>query len=135
MAADMLERRVQDPRLGFVTVTDARLSRDWRRCDLFYTVLGDADAWEATATALEHAKGQIRTQVSRQLKLRFAPELRFTPDAMPEQSAHIEAVLAAARDHDARVAGLAAGAQYAGDPDPYKADGPAAAGSQDPSVD
>jgi ribosome-binding factor A len=122
IAASMLERRIQDPQLGFVTITDSRLSRDWRRCDLFYTVLGDAEAWAATAAALGRAKGQIRTQVSRQLKLRFAPEIVFTPDAMPEQSAHIEALLAAARNQDARVADLAVGADYAGDPDPYKPD-------------
>jgi ribosome-binding factor A len=120
IAAQMLQRRIQDPRLGFLTVTDARLSRDWRRCELFYTVLGDAAAWADAAAALEKAKGAIRTQVSRQVKLRFAPEIAFVPDAMPEQSAHIETLLAAAREADARVAAQAAAAEYAGEADPYR---------------
>jgi ribosome-binding factor A len=122
IAAAMLERRIEDPRLGFLTITDARLSRDWRRCDLFYTVLGDAEAWAQSAAALEQAKGQIRTQVSRQLKLRFAPEIVFQPDGLPEQSSHLEAVFAAVRERDAQVADLAVGAEYAGEPDPYKTD-------------
>ncbi|MDR1806785.1 MAG: 30S ribosome-binding factor RbfA [Propionibacteriaceae bacterium] len=122
IAASMLQRRIEDPRLGFLTITDVRLSKDWGRCELFYTVLGDAEAWAGAAAALEAAKGQIRTQVSRQLKLRQAPEIVFVPDAMPEQSAHLEDLFAAARAIDARVAGLAEGAAYAGAPDPYKAD-------------
>jgi ribosome-binding factor A len=120
IAAQMLALRIDDPRLGFLTITDVRLSKDWHKAELFYTVLGEPEAWAEAAAGLEAAKGQIRTQVARQLKLRFAPEIAFLPDAMPEQSAHIEELLAAAREADARVAQAAAGAQYAGDPDPYK---------------
>jgi ribosome-binding factor A len=121
IAARMLSQRIQDPRLGFLTITDVRLSKDWHRCELFYTVLGDAAAWAASAEALESAKGQIRTQVSRQLRLRFAPELVFLPDAMPEQSGHIEQLLEAVSQADAKLADLAQGAAFAGDPDPYRA--------------
>ena len=120
IAAEMLQRRVEDPRLGFLTITDVRLSKDWRRCELFYTVLGPDQAWADAAAALDLAKGQIRTQVSRQLKMRFAPELAFLADAVPEQSAHFEELLAAAKAVDARVAELAQGATYAGEADPYK---------------
>jgi ribosome-binding factor A len=122
IAAQMLQRRIEDPRLGFLTITDARLTKDFARAELFYTVLGPPEAWAEAAAALEGAKGAIRTQVSRQVKLRVAPEIAFIPDAMPEQSAHIEELLAAAREADARVAELAAQAEYAGDPDPYKRD-------------
>ncbi|MDR0990796.1 MAG: 30S ribosome-binding factor RbfA [Propionibacteriaceae bacterium] len=120
IAAQMLQRRIDDPRLGFLTITGVRLSKDWHRCELFYTVLGDPTAWSDAAAALEQAKGQIRTQVSRQLKLRFAPEIVFVADAMPEQSSHIEELLAQVRARDAAVAGQAAGASYAGEADPYK---------------
>jgi ribosome-binding factor A len=120
IAAQMLQRRVEDPRLGFLTITDVRLSKDWRRCELFYTVLGSPEAWADAAAALEQAKGQIRTQVSRQLKLRFAPELAFVADAIPEQSAHVNELLAAAKAMDQRVAELAQNAEYAGEADPYK---------------
>jgi len=120
IAAQMLQRRVEDPRLGFLTITDVRLSQDWHRCELFYTVLGPPEAWADAASALEQAKGQIRTQVSRQVKLRFAPELAFVADAMPEQSAHFDELLAQAKAIDARVAELAQSAEYAGEADPYK---------------
>jgi ribosome-binding factor A len=122
IAAGMLQRRIEDPRLGFLTITDVRLSRDWRRCELFYTVWGEAEAWARAAAGLEAVKGQIRTQVARNLKLRFAPEIVFRPDAVPQLGAQLEAALEAARQSDARVADLARGAEYAGDPDPYKAD-------------
>jgi ribosome-binding factor A len=135
IAAGMLERRIEDPRLGFLTITDARLSKDWRRCDLFYTVLGDDVAWAASAAALDSAKGQIRTQVSRQLKMRFAPEIVFVPDAMPQQSSHMEEVFAAARARDAEVAGLAVGASYAGEADPYKSDDEEPEQDLDPEVE
>jgi ribosome-binding factor A len=122
IAAQTLQRRVQDPRLGFLTITDVRLAKDWRAAELFYTVLGDEAAWADAAAALEAAKGQVRTAVAVGVKLRFAPELSFVPDAMPEQSAHLEELFAAAREQDAAVAGLAQGAAYAGDADPYKPD-------------
>jgi ribosome-binding factor A len=123
IAARMLSQRIQDPRLGFLTITDSRLSKDWHRCELFYTVLGDAAAWAATAEALESAKGQVRTQVSRQLRMRFAPELVFLPDVLPTSGGHIDELLEAVGQADARLADLAQGASFAGDPDPYRGAG------------
>jgi ribosome-binding factor A len=122
ITAQTLQRRVQDPRLGFLTITDVRLTKDWHNAELFYTVLGDEAAWADAAAALETAKGQVRSAVARGLKMRFAPELAFVPDAMPEQSAHMEALIAEARAKDAAVADLAQGAEFAGEADPYKAD-------------
>ena len=122
IAAEMLEKRIKDPRLGFVTVTDVRLSKDGRECILFYTVLGTPQEVADTAAALDTAKGQVRTAVSRQLGLKFAPTITFVPDAMPETSSQIEELLAQARAGDAKVA-----AQAQGEPDPYRkpADEPA----------
>ncbi len=120
IAAEMLERRIKDPRLGFVTITDVRLSRDNREAILFYTVLGTDEERTDSAAALEAARGQIRTAVSKRLALRFAPTIDFVPDAMPETSQHMEELLAAARASDAEVAARASEAQYAGEADPYK---------------
>lgn len=127
IAAEMLEKRIKDPRLGFVTVTDVRLSKDGRECTLFYTVLGTPQEVADTAAALDTAKGQVRTAVSRQLGLKFAPTITFVLDAMPETSSQIEELLAQARAGDAKVAAQAQGARYAGEPDPYRkpADEPA----------
>ena len=120
IVAEMLDRRVKDPRLGFVTVTDARLTGDLREATVFYTVYGDESARAGTAAALERVKGLLRTEVSRQTGVRYAPSLTFVADAVPENAAHIEGLLRAARESDAQVAGAAAGAAYAGEPDPYK---------------
>ena len=120
IAAEMLEKRVKDARLGFVTITDVRLSKDNHDCTLFYTVLGSEAERVDTAAALEAARGQIRTAVSRRLALKFAPTISFVADAMPETTAHMEELLAAARLVDEQVAAKAVGATYAGEPDPYR---------------
>ena len=120
IAAEMLEKRVKDTRLGFVTITDVRLSKDNHECTLFYTVLGTEAERVDTAAALAAARGQIRTAVSRRLALKFAPTITFVPDAMPETTAHMEELLAAARLVDEQIAAKAVGATYAGEADPYK---------------
>ena len=122
IVAEMLERRIKDPRLGFVTVTDVRLTGDSRDATVFYTVLGTEEEQVATAAALRSATGLIRAQVGKQLGLRFTPTLVFVLDAVPENARQIDDLLAQAMSVDARVAEQAAGAAYAGEPDPYKHD-------------
>lgn len=120
IVAQMLERRIKDPRLGFITVTDVRITGDGREATIFYTVLGDADARTETAMALQSATGLLRSTVGKQLGMKFAPTLTFVLDAVEEDAAQIEDALARAKALDAAVAAQAVGASYAGDPDPYK---------------
>jgi ribosome-binding factor A len=120
IVAEALEKRVKDPRLGFVTVTDTRVSGDLQHATVFYTVFGDAEEKVASAAALESAKGVLRSEVGRRTGIRLTPTLEFIADAVPENAAHIEQLLRAAAAHDADVAAQAAGAAYAGDPDPYR---------------
>ncbi|HLS33863.1 MAG TPA: 30S ribosome-binding factor RbfA [Brevibacterium sp.] len=120
IVAEMLERRVKDPRLGFVTVTDARLTNDLREATVFYTVFGSDEEKTGTAAALESAKGIIRTEVGRQTGLRHTPSLTFKSDEVQRNAEHIETLLTQARLSDAEVARSAAGATPAGDADPYK---------------
>jgi ribosome-binding factor A len=122
IVAQMLERRIKDPRLGFVTVTDVRLTGDTRDATVFYTVLGTDDEQAGTFAALQSATGLIRSEVGKQLGLRYTPTITFIADAVPETARQIEELLAQARSEDALVAERAAGATYAGDADPYKAD-------------
>jgi ribosome-binding factor A len=122
IVAEMLGRRIKDPRLGFVTLTDVRLTGDSRDATVFYTVLGSEEEQAATAAALRSATGLIRSQVGKQLGLRFTPTLAFVRDAVPENARQIDDLLAQARSVDARVAEQAAGAAYAGEADPYKHD-------------
>jgi ribosome-binding factor A len=121
VVAEMLELRVKDPRLGFITITDARVTNDLQQATVFYTVFGD-DAQKAdTAAALESAKGVLRSEVGRQTGVRHTPSLTFVADAVPENAAHIEDLLAEVAAADAEVHRHAAGATYAGEADPYRA--------------
>ncbi len=120
IVAEMLERRIKDPRLGFVTVTDVRVSGDTQQASIFYTVLGEEEEVAASAAALESAKGVLRSEVAKQLGMRHAPSLAFVHDALPDTARHIDDLLARARESDAAVAAAAAGATYAGEPDPYR---------------
>lgn len=122
IVAEMLERRIKDPRLGFVTVTDVRVTGDLREATVFYTVMGDQVERDATAEALTSATGVIRSEVGKQTGIKFTPTIAFVADALPESAAHIEDLLRQARERDAEVAGLAAEATFAGDPDPYRDD-------------
>jgi len=121
IVAQMLERRIKDPRIGFVTVTDVRVSGDSQQATIFYTVLGaDSETQLAeTAAALESAKGLLRSEVSKQLGMRHAPTLEFVHDALPETARHLDEVLARAKAQDEAVA-AARGTAYAGEEDPYK---------------
>lgn len=123
IVAQMLDTRVKDPRLGFVTVTDVRVTGDLQHASVFYTVLGDEEAREGTAKALESAKGLIRSEVGKQTGIRLTPTLEFLLDAVPETAAHLDAALLEAARRDKEVSALATGAQYAGDADPYRKPG------------
>ena len=116
----MLERRVKDPRLGFVTVTETRLTNDLREAKVFYTVFGTPEERADTAAALKSATGIIRSEVGRLIGLRHTPSLEFVTDDVQENAQRIEDLVAVAREKDAELARSREGAQWAGDPDPYK---------------
>jgi ribosome-binding factor A len=122
IVAEMLERRIKDPRLGFITVTDVRLTGDSREASIFYTVLGSDADHAGTAVALASATGLIRSQVGKQLGMKFTPTITFVLDAVPENARQINDLLERAHATDARVAEQAAQSTYAGEPDPYKHD-------------
>ena len=84
VVAQTLENRIKDPRLGFVTITDVRVTGDLQQASIFYTVLGDDEARANTAKALESAKGLLRTEVGRELGTRIVPTLTFFADALSE---------------------------------------------------
>jgi ribosome-binding factor A len=120
IVAETLEKRIKDPRLGFVTITDVRVTADLREASVFYTVLGDEAAQAESAAALGSAKGVLRSEVGKQTGIKFTPTLEFFPDAVPENARLVDDLLRKAAESDARVHEQAAGAQYAGDSDPYR---------------
>ena len=120
IVAEMLERRIKDPRLGFVTITDARVTGDLREATVFYTVYGSDDEVAGTVTALASATGLIRSEVGRQTGLKHTPSISFTRDTVPDTAQTIEDLVARAKAEDERVAAARVGAEPAGDPDPYR---------------
>lgn len=118
--AGLLEGKIKDPRLGFVTITDTRVTGDLQHASIFYTVLGDEDQREATAQAFESAKGVIRAAVGRDLGLRITPSVDFFLDALPESAKALESLLEEVHQKDAEVVALRAAAKFAGEADPYK---------------
>lgn len=120
IVAQVLETRIKDPRLGFITITDVRVTADLREASVFYTVLGDDAERAATAAALESAKGVLRSEVGKQTGIKFTPTLAFFPDALPDNARHVEELLREAARADAAVHERAEGARYAGESDPYR---------------
>lgn len=120
IVAETLEKKIKDPRLGFITVTEVRVTPDLREASVFYTVYGDEESRMATAAALASAKGVLRTEVGRQTGVKFTPTLDFIPDAIPETARQLEDLLQRAAVADAAVHAQAANATYAGDVDPYR---------------
>ncbi len=119
LLAERLEKGLRDPRLGFVTITDVRVTGDLQHASVFYTVLGTEEERIASGEALASATGMLRSAIGRQLGVRLTPTLEFIHDALPENAGHIVELLREARERDEAVAGLAAGATYAGEADPY----------------
>lgn len=122
IVARALETEIKDPRLGFVTVTDVRVTGDLQQASVFYTVLGSEEDRVNTAAALTSAKGRLRSLVGAELGIRLTPTLEFHLDAVPETAASLERAMHEAALRDAEVARLRENAQYAGEADPYKHD-------------
>jgi ribosome-binding factor A len=127
IVATAIEHEVKDNRLEYVTVTDCRVTGDLHDATVYYTVRGrsldEEPDTEAAADALHRSRGQLRKIVGDQLSVRFTPTLTFELDTVPEASAHMEELLAKAREIDDRVRAQAAGAAPAGESDPYRAGG------------
>lgn len=125
IVAHALEHEVKDPRLAFVTITDTRVTGDLQEATVYYTVLGETvDAepdLQAAAAALSSATGVLRSLVGAGTGIRRTPSLTFVADIVPDEARRMEELLARTRESDAEVARLAAGAQPAGDADPYRA--------------
>jgi ribosome-binding factor A len=123
IVAEMLERRIKDPRLGFVTITDTKVTGDLRDATVFYTVYGSDEEQIASAAALASATGVIRSEVGKQTGLKHTPSITFEQDKLPEGARSIEDLVARAREADARLAAARAGAKPAGEADPYRRPG------------
>lgn len=122
VVARRLDKGLRDPRLGFVTITDVRVTGDLQHASVFYTVYGTDEERADSAAALKAATGMLRSEVGKNITARLTPSLDFIADALPETSAHMEDLLVQAQVRDEQVRAASVGATYAGDADPYKRD-------------
>ena len=119
IVAKTLERGLKDPRLGFVTITDVKVTGDLQHASVFYTVYGSDEERADSAAALKSATGMLRSEVGKNITARLTPSLEFIPDGIPENAQLIDGLLAEAQQRDAETLRLAREAQFAGDADPY----------------
>ncbi|HZG72242.1 MAG TPA: 30S ribosome-binding factor RbfA [Chondromyces sp.] len=91
--SDIIGRKVKDPRIGFVTVTDVQVTGDLQQATVYITVLGDEGQREDTLKALAKAKGFIRSEVGQRIRLRKTPELIFEFDESIDYGNRIESLL------------------------------------------
>ncbi|WP_066302644.1 30S ribosome-binding factor RbfA [Arthrobacter luteolus] len=122
VVAQALERRIKDPRLGFVTITDARVTNDLQHATVYYTVFGDEAQQADTKAALDSARGILRSEVGKNITVRLTPTLEFVADEIPVNASHLEELIREAKKRDEELAALKKGAAYAGDADPYRRD-------------
>ncbi len=92
--SEIIRRELRDPRLGFVTITDAEVSADLRHAKVFFSVLGDEQAVVDTTEALTSAAGFIRGQFGQRVSLKFTPEITFQFDETGQRAARIEEIFA-----------------------------------------
>jgi ribosome-binding factor A len=78
--SDIIGRKIKDPRVGFVTVTDVQVTGDLQQAKVYISVLGDDDQRQDTLIGLAKAKGFIRSEIGRRIRLRKTPELFFEFD-------------------------------------------------------
>jgi len=123
LVAANLEQVVKDPDLGFVTITDVRVTGDLQHASVFYTVFGADAQRERSAEVLEAHRGRLRSFVGKQLGIRLTPTLELIPDALPESASHIDELLRSARERDEDLARSRTDARPAGETDPYRTKG------------
>jgi ribosome-binding factor A len=118
--AERLQKGLRDPDMGYVTITDVRMTGDLQRASVFFTVMGSDEEREKTAAALQRATGMLRTEVGKHLRVRLIPSLEFIPDALPGTVDDIDRLLEEAKTRDEQVRQSAQAAQPAGESDPYQ---------------
>ena len=120
LVAEALVEEVKDPDLGFVTITDVRVTPDLMHAKIYYTVLGNEAEQAASKEILARNQGRLRGSIGRQLGIRLTPTIELISDDVPEVAGALDALLAEAKRRDAEVEKLAKQAKPAGDADPYR---------------
>ncbi len=99
--SNMLQRDLKDPRLGFATVTDVRVSGDLQHVQVYVSILGDDVSRQQTMEALESARGYVRSEIGRRVQLRLTPEITFAYDDSIERGARLLRLISEVQSEEA----------------------------------
>ncbi|MBB5323629.1 ribosome-binding factor A [Anoxybacillus tepidamans] len=91
--SDIIGRKLKDPRIGFVTVTDVRVTGDLQQAKVYISVLGDEEQRQNTLKGLAKAKGFIRSEIGQRIRLRKTPEIYFEIDESIDYGNRIESLI------------------------------------------
>ncbi|MED3660443.1 30S ribosome-binding factor RbfA [Ureibacillus sp. FSL K6-8385] len=97
---DIIGRKLKDPRLGFVTVTDVEVTGDLQQATIYISTLGTDEEREETLKTLERAKGFIRSEIGHRIRLRKTPEITFKFDSSIEYGNKIEQLLRSIKEDE-----------------------------------
>ena len=120
LVAEALERAVKDPDLGFVTITDVKVTPDLQHAKIFYTVYGSESEKQHSKAIMERNQSLLRREVGRGLSIRLTPTIELEMDEIQENAAHLNDLLAEAKARDEQLHELAEKAEFAGEANPYK---------------
>jgi ribosome-binding factor A len=120
LVAEALVEEIKDPDLGFVTITDVRVTPDLMHAKVYFTVFGNEAEQAVSREILLKNQGRLRGAVGKQLGIRLTPTLELISDEVPQAAGALDALLAEAKRRDAEVEKLAKQAQPAGEADPYR---------------
>jgi ribosome-binding factor A len=93
MVSELLIKGLKDPRIGFVTITGVKVTDDLHLATIFFTVIGSEEEKSATGKGLNSARGYIRKEMGRNLRMRYIPDIVFKYDESVEYGSRIESLL------------------------------------------
>lgn len=91
--ADIIAKKLKDPRVGFVTVMSVDVSADLRHAKVYVSILGDEKTQTESMKGLNSATGFVRGEIGRRIKIKFTPDIVFRLDNSLEQAAHVLDIL------------------------------------------
>ncbi|HEX2954775.1 MAG TPA: 30S ribosome-binding factor RbfA [Bacillota bacterium] len=97
---EIIQRELKDPRIGFASITAVKVSNDKSHVKIYVSVMGDEEQKRETMKGLESAKGFMRTEIGKRVRLRHTPELEILPDSSLEEGARIISLLNQIHDQE-----------------------------------
>jgi ribosome-binding factor A len=91
--SEILQREIKDPRVGFVTITDVKLTTDLRHARVFISIFGSEHETEQSLNGLESARGYLRSQLGRHLRLKYLPEIEFVHEHVAEDALRLNELM------------------------------------------